>query len=191
MKSVLMLVISLCLLFSVPTQACPPLTLKMLQARQATMILSDNGRYLVKAIPGRWAQEKGRIVLKRTPYLLASKLLKNGQLKPTWSMKSEYGGRLFLSNDGQSLAILQGPQQYEDSVLTLFRNGQKVRSYTAKAFGIQKNHLRRLPCDGRHRWVHSKRGSVRYDRGALIIRTINGSMHKLDMRTGLLRPYSS
>ncbi|PID47083.1 MAG: hypothetical protein CSB47_01130 [Proteobacteria bacterium] len=159
---------------------------------QATMMLSNNGRYLVKIIPGRWVQEKRRITLKRSPYLLAFKILKNGQLEQVWSMKSEseHGARMFISNDGQSLVTLQNPKQYEDSVLTLFRNGKKMRSYAARAFGIQENHLQILPCDGRHRWVHGKRGSVHYSRGALIIRTVTGSLYKLDMKTGVLTPHN-
>ncbi len=167
--------------------ACPPMTVDRLNRMQADMMLSENGRYLLKRIPGVWAKEKGNTVQKRASYTLAFKLLKNGQLQQLWSMKGTFS-RGYVSSDGISLLTIarlvdQRDRQY-DPVIRIYRLGKKVKTYKIADLGLKQSMLQPLPCHEK-RWVHQKQGSVSQNNNIVSIRTVDGKIHAFDLQRGV------
>ncbi|MEZ5537716.1 MAG: hypothetical protein R3F02_19110 [Thiolinea sp.] len=187
--------LGLSIIYSETTLACTPPArpdVNALNNAPAKMILSGNGKYLLKLIPGKWALEKGRIVKKREAYGLAFELLKNGQLKQIWSYKNwdahinqlfrYHSTELYLDNDGKKLTEInrEVSSASDKTAAVIYYMGRKGARYAPKDFGVTS--VRVTTC-GTGPWTVTNQTYSNLPEGAIPLQTIAGKTWFIDPRS--------
>lgn len=128
--------------------ACKPppenLYYQELNKRPATMMLSSNGQYMMKMIPGHFTRAaNGEWKEDRASQGVAYKITQQGKLEQLWTIRNVFpssflpssGGNYYLADDGVHLVKVSEAKSLDDkNALTIYNRGQLFRSYAPRTF---------------------------------------------------------
>lgn len=183
------------ILFSNTSFACRPAksTLEALNRLEATTMRSEDGRYLLKMIPSRWAKHKSWFIKTRESYGVAFKVRKDGRLRYLWSGKglhptemrngsSSFPDRfsIFFSRNGKTvIKVKKKPYQDDKDAVVVFNKGKVIKRYPLAYFGtgFRKNTCNKI------RWLANYK-KIAFVSNKLHFQTADGKNWHIDAHSG-------